>query len=138
VVGAALAYRAPDGELLLPLPVDRLSWTDEIAAFFAQSVFREAHKRALVGGDVSIRAQRALREQGWSVDLNAPYAGAPAYARLLLTPDGLPGERTLCSAEAAGLRQSDPYLDPSPRIDARCEPLQATPSTSNLPLERGG
>ncbi len=123
VVGAALAYRAPDGELLLPLPVDRLSWTTEIAAFFDQPVFRVTGKRALVGGDMSIPAQRALAERGWSVDVNAPYAGAPAYARMMLTPDQLPAETALCSAEAAGLRDSDPYLDPSPRMDARCRAL---------------
>ncbi len=137
-VGAALAYRPPDGEMLLPLPVDRLSWTDDIAAFFYQPAFRLARKRALLGGDASMLAQRALAEQGWSLDINAPYAGAPAYARISLLPDGLSGERSVCSAEAAGLRQSDPYLDPSPRIDARCELLPATPSPSNLPLEGGG
>ena len=79
VVGAALAWR--DGErLLLPLPLDWLSWTAEIGEFFAAPQFRIEDKSVLVGGEISTTAQRALAARGWSMQVRVAYAGAPAYA----------------------------------------------------------
>lgn len=80
VVGAAIAWRAPDGKLFLPLPVDWLSWTEAIDAFFALPQWREENKTVLVGGDASLTALRELTARGWTTDVRAPYDGAPAYA----------------------------------------------------------
>ncbi|WP_257388592.1 hypothetical protein [Tahibacter caeni] len=88
VVGAALAWRGADGRLLLPLPLDWLSWTQDMADFFAAPQFRVEDKRVLVGGEASIAAQRALAARGWHLQLRTPYDGAPPYAEDL--SQGLP------------------------------------------------
>ena len=80
-VGAGLAYVAPGGELVLPLPLDRLSWTDEVRAFLDRPEFRVREKTVLIGGDASLAARRGLTERGWSIVTGAPHANAPAYAR---------------------------------------------------------
>jgi hypothetical protein len=80
VAGAALAWRGDDGRLLLPLPLDWLSWTADMGEFFAAPQFRAEDKTALVGGDASTAAQRALVARGWRLQVRAPYPGAPAYA----------------------------------------------------------
>lgn len=80
VVGAALAWRDDDGRLLLPLPLDWLSWTEDMGEFFTATQFRVEDKTVLVGGDVSTAAQRALAARGWHMSLRTPYPGAPAYA----------------------------------------------------------
>ncbi|MFO1515698.1 MAG: hypothetical protein U1F22_02010 [Lysobacterales bacterium] len=122
VVGAAVVWRTLDGEWLLPLPVDWLAWTADLRSFFDQAAFRVAPRLALIGGEASIAAQRALTARGWGLVLKAPYEGAPAYARLQLTPDTSTGERSACTAEEAGLVPADPYVAP-PRPDAPCQPL---------------
>lgn len=80
VAGAALAWRTAQGRVVLPLPVDYLSWSHDIDAFFDQRAFAVADKLVLVGGEASIGAQRQLTERGWNLRLRAPYDGAPAYA----------------------------------------------------------
>lgn len=80
VVGAALAWRGDDGRLLLPLPLDWLSWTTDMGEFFAAPQFRVEDKTVLVGGEASVAAQRALATRGWHLHLRSPYAGAPDYA----------------------------------------------------------
>ena len=80
-VGAGLAYAAADGELVLPLPVDRLSATAEVERFLDRPEFRAKNKTVLIGGDASLAARRALTERGWSIVLGARRAGAPPYAR---------------------------------------------------------
>lgn len=79
--GAAIAWRTPAAKLILPLPVDYLSWNTDLAAFFNRPSLRAANKLVLIGGEASMLAQRQLTEHGWSLQLRAPYAGAPAYAR---------------------------------------------------------
>ncbi|WP_330888103.1 hypothetical protein [Rudaea sp.] len=79
IAGAALVYVARDGRLLLPMPVDYLSWTADIDEFFDRPEFKAADKTALVGGEASALAQRKLRERGWRLVQRAPYAGAPKY-----------------------------------------------------------
>jgi hypothetical protein len=81
VAAAALAWRAPSGKLLLPLPVDYLTWSHDINNFFDQPVFSVTNKTALLGGEASMLAQRRLTERGWSLILRAPFDGAPAYAQ---------------------------------------------------------
>lgn len=79
IANAALAWLTPDGKLLLPLPVDYLSWTGEIDEFFNRHEFAHREKTALLGGDISPLALRKLGERGWQVKVRAPYAGAPNY-----------------------------------------------------------
>ena len=81
VAGAALAWRTPSGKLLLPLPVDYLSWSHDINTFFDQPVFAVADKTALIGGEASMLVQRQLTERGWSLVARAQYEGAPRYAQ---------------------------------------------------------
>jgi len=81
VVGAALAWRTHDDRLLLPLPVDYLSWNGDLATFFEQPAFAVRDKRALIAGDASLLAQRQLTQRGWSLSPRAPFDGAPAYVQ---------------------------------------------------------
>jgi hypothetical protein len=81
VAGAALAWRTPAGKLLLPLPVDYLTWSHDIDDFFDQPAFSSRDKIALIGGEASMLAQRKLTERGWSLALRSPFDGAPAYAQ---------------------------------------------------------
>ncbi len=80
-VGAAIVWRTPSNKMILPLPVDYLAWNRQLAVFFDQPQLRSANKTALIGGEASMLAQRALTRRGWGLQLRAPYAGAPAYAR---------------------------------------------------------
>ncbi|HST28404.1 MAG TPA: hypothetical protein VLK26_08570 [Rudaea sp.] len=79
--GAAIVWRMPSGKMILPLPVDYLTWNADLAAFFDQPSLRAASKLVLIGGEASLPAQRALTERGWGLQLRAPYSGAPDYAR---------------------------------------------------------
>ena len=79
--GAAIAWRTPAGKLILPLPVDYLTWNADLRAFFRQPWLRAADKLVLIGGEASMLAQRALTERGWGLQLRVPYSGAPDYAR---------------------------------------------------------
>jgi hypothetical protein len=79
-IGAGLAYEAVDHELVLPLPVDYLSWTAEIRDFVDRAEFRVTNKTVLIGGGSSLAARRALTERGWNIVLRAPWPGAPPYA----------------------------------------------------------
>ncbi|MBL8300209.1 MAG: hypothetical protein JNN30_17865 [Rhodanobacteraceae bacterium] len=104
VVGAALVWRGPDGRLLLPLPLDWLSWTADMAEFFTAPQFRIEDKTVLIGGDASAAAQRALAARGWHIQLRASYPGAPAYAADLsqgLTQPEAPAPTPLCVGDVA-------------------------------------
>jgi len=81
VAGAALAWRTPAGKLMLPLPVDYLTWSDDLGEFFDQAVFAVADKTVLIGGEASIAAQRQLTDRGWNLRVRAPSDAAPAYAQ---------------------------------------------------------
>lgn len=85
-IGATLAFRASDGELLLPLPVDRVSWTAEMQTFFDRNALRAAQRSVLVTGAISPRAQHELTKRGFSLVPHLPYPGAPAYAPSPATP----------------------------------------------------
>jgi|GEM_PF-493251 len=87
IAGAAIAYLEPDvrsgqqrARLLLPLPVDYLSWTADIDEFFNRSEFTRSEKTVLIGGDVSPLALQKLGERGWQVTVRAPFGGAPNYS----------------------------------------------------------
>ena len=79
-VGAGLAYVTTGGELLLPLPVDRLSWTADVRDFLDRAEFRVVDKTVLIGGEASLAARRGLTERGWNIRVRAPWPGAPPYA----------------------------------------------------------
>ena len=81
VTGAAIAWRTPSDHLLLPLPVDCLTWSHDLDDFFAQPAFAAREKSALIGGEASTLAQRKLTERGWNIVLRTPFDGAPAYAQ---------------------------------------------------------
>lgn len=81
VIGAAIAWKTSDGKFLLPMPVDYLTWSHDIGAFFDQPAFATANKTALIGGEASPLAQRQLTHRGWSLVVRAPFDGSPAYAK---------------------------------------------------------
>jgi hypothetical protein len=68
------------------LPVDYLTWSHGLGAFFDQRVFAVADKTVLIGGEASIEVQRHLTDRSWNLHLRAPYDGAPAYADDDFTP----------------------------------------------------
>jgi hypothetical protein len=79
-VGALVAYAATDGEFLLPLPVDRLSWTPEVATWFDHAQVSSHERRTvLVAGAVSERAARELTDRGWSIRAHYRWPDAPPY-----------------------------------------------------------
>ena len=80
-VGAGLTYVTTDGELILPLPVDRLSWTAEVRDFLDRPEFRRSNKTVLIGGNASLDARRALVERAWNIIVRAPWPSAPPYAQ---------------------------------------------------------
>ncbi len=84
-IGAGFAFRADDGELLLPLAVDRLSWTDDAARYFALAPLREGRRRVLIAGDATALAAERLAELGWRVELRAPRG--PNTTRAAATAD---------------------------------------------------
>ena len=81
VTGAALGWRTRAGKLLLPMPVDYLSWSHDIGDFFDRQEFANANKTVLISGEASMLAQRNLTARGWSLLLRAPFDGAPKYAQ---------------------------------------------------------
>jgi hypothetical protein len=85
-IGATLAFLSRDGELLLPLAVDHLSWTPQMHEFFDREAVAHAPRTLLVTGSISLRAQRALTERGWSLVPHLPYPGAPPYAPSPVAP----------------------------------------------------
>ncbi|MEO8802218.1 MAG: hypothetical protein ABI304_02120 [Rudaea sp.] len=83
IVGAGIAWRMPSGKLILPLPVDYLSWNHNLAAFFDLPELRNTNKTVLIGGQASMLAQQQLTERGWSINLHVAYDGSPAYVRAI-------------------------------------------------------
>ncbi len=65
--GSNGARPLPRDRLLLPLPVDVLTWTVETAAFFDDPMFRVVDKRVLLDGRASTQALRGLTRRGWYI-----------------------------------------------------------------------
>lgn len=78
-VGAGLAYRDADGGLVLALPVDYLSWTEDIAQFFDRREFQVAAKTVLVSGVATMRSQQELTDRGWNFVLKHSPGGSVTY-----------------------------------------------------------
>ncbi len=66
-IGAGLAYDSNDGERVLPLPVDYLVWTSEVAGFLDSEEFREPRKTILFSGRASARSEQELTARGWNI-----------------------------------------------------------------------
>jgi hypothetical protein len=79
-LGATVVYRSRGGELVLPLAVDRLSWTRQMQEFFDGDRLRTASRTVLATGSISLRAQRELTRRGWSLVPHLPYPGASPWA----------------------------------------------------------
>ncbi len=88
-LGASLIYRARDGELLLPLPVDYLSWNAQMQRFFDGDQLDARGRTLLVTGTISLAAQRELTDRGWSLVPHLPYPDAPPYAPSPADPEPL-------------------------------------------------
>ena len=67
VIGASFAYDSADGERILPLPVDYLAWTDEVASFIDRDEFRELRKTVVITGMATMRSQQELTDRGWNI-----------------------------------------------------------------------
>lgn len=89
-LGATLVFLAADGELVLPLPVDYLSWTAQMRRFFDSARVAVTPRTLLVTGSLSLRAQRELTARGWSLVSHVRYPGAPPYAPSPAAPDPNP------------------------------------------------
>jgi hypothetical protein len=82
IIDDAPVWQADDGKLLLPLPVDYLTWSHDIGNLFDEPAFKVKGRTALIGGDASPLAMRKLTERGWNIIVHAPFDGAPAYAQM--------------------------------------------------------
>ena len=67
IVGAGLGYLGNSGDVVLPLPVDYLAWTREVATFLDNEEFRSARKSVLIQGNASPRSLRELTSRGWNI-----------------------------------------------------------------------
>lgn len=88
--GATLAYLTQGGEFLLPVPVDLLSWTPQIEAWFDRALLTgHNNPTLLVSGRISNEAQRQLTRRNWNQLAHVPYPGAPPYPASPSAPAGL-------------------------------------------------
>lgn len=69
---AAAAAQAPRTRLVLPLPVDRLEWSEPTAAFFDVAPFRVVDKQVLIGGGATQNAIQGLTRRGWEIAEGVP------------------------------------------------------------------
>lgn len=79
-IGAGIAWQLDDGSLVLPLPVDQLSWTREFAEYVDRPEFRTTGKTLLTAAGTSLVARRELTRRGWSLHTHLRWRGSPAYA----------------------------------------------------------
>ncbi len=79
-MGRIVGYLASDGEFLLPLAVDRLSWTSQVQRWFDHlEVAGHPRRTVLVAGSISPLAERALTRRGWSMRSHVRWPGSPPY-----------------------------------------------------------
>jgi hypothetical protein len=67
VPGPVIA-RDQDGALVLPAPVDYVSWTERVASFAKNPSFQAARQRMLwISGQMSSRAREGFEANGWTI-----------------------------------------------------------------------
>jgi hypothetical protein len=67
VPGPVIA-RDQDGALVLPAPVDYVSWTERVASFAKNPSFQRARQRTLwITGQMSPRAKQEFEANGWTI-----------------------------------------------------------------------
>lgn len=71
-VGGMLVARIDERLLVVPMPVDVLSWTAPIAALFADPTLRAAKREMWLDGEATVRAQRELTARGFGLRLDLP------------------------------------------------------------------
>jgi hypothetical protein len=60
--------RDQDGALILPAPVDYVSWTERVASFAKNRNFQAARRRTLwITGGMSPRAKEGFEANGWTI-----------------------------------------------------------------------
>ena len=89
-VGAGLTWQHDDGAIVLPLPVDQLSWTQELADFFDRSEFRVVNKSVLIAAGATPASLRELAARGWNVKIHLRWPGSPPYASDAEAPPATP------------------------------------------------
>lgn len=71
VAGRMLVARV-DGTLVVPMPVDVLSWTAPVAELFDDPALRAARREMWLDGEATMRAQRELTRRGFGLRLDLP------------------------------------------------------------------
>jgi hypothetical protein len=67
VPGPVIA-RDQDGALVIPAPVDYLSWTERVATFAKHPSFQAARQRTVwISGQISPRAKQEFEANGWTI-----------------------------------------------------------------------
>jgi hypothetical protein len=60
--------RDQDGAMIIPAPVDYLSWTERVAAFAKHPSFQAARQRTVwISGQISPRAKQEFEANGWTI-----------------------------------------------------------------------
>lgn len=71
IVGGMLVARVDD-TLVVPMPVDVLSWTAPLADLFDDPALRAAKREMWLDGEATMRAQRELTRRGFGLRLDLP------------------------------------------------------------------
>jgi len=67
-----LVARNQDGAIIMPAPVDYLSWTEKVAAFATSPAFLSVPQRTLwLAGKMSPRAKEGFTANGWTIQESA-------------------------------------------------------------------
>ena len=71
-VGGLLVARIDGRRVIVPMPVDVLSWTQPIATLFDDTGLRAAQREMWLDGEATPRAQRELTQRGFGLRLDLP------------------------------------------------------------------
>lgn len=61
-----------DGVLVVPMPVDALSWTEPVANLFDDPALRAAERELWLDGEATMRTQRELTRRGFGLRIDLP------------------------------------------------------------------
>jgi hypothetical protein len=62
--------RETDGTLLVPAPIDYVSWTERVARFADREDLAAPNRAILLTGQTTPRAKRELQGRGWTLREN--------------------------------------------------------------------